>query len=343
MKKREPGIDLIRCVGLLFVVGIHFFYNNGFYFVPQDSLRILPGNTVRYLFFCCNGIFMMLTGYLKTTQPLRGKYYRSLLPVLVSYTIASAVSIPIRHFCFGDAQSLSVWITRFFTFFGVNYGWYIEMYVGLVLISPILNLAMDKLESDRGVLFLTGTLVVLTALPSATDLQLAPDFWTGMYPLTYYAIGAAIRRLQPKMRVWQGLGGAMLVSLGMGIATLLTADENFSSGFGQGYGGFWTTATAALLFLGLYRIRVGERMAKLLAWAAGGVFEGYMLSHLLDAWVYRLAPQWMKPGLWPAAFLCITIPVFLLSLLAGKALHSLTARLVRPRHSGRSAASQFAG
>ena len=32
---REPGIDLIRCVGLFFVVGVHTFLKNGFYYEPQ--------------------------------------------------------------------------------------------------------------------------------------------------------------------------------------------------------------------------------------------------------------------------------------------------------------------
>lgn len=35
--KREPGIDLIRLTGLFFVVGVHFFLYNGFYYAPRRA------------------------------------------------------------------------------------------------------------------------------------------------------------------------------------------------------------------------------------------------------------------------------------------------------------------
>lgn len=329
MHKREPGIDLIRCLGLLFVNGIHAFYFNGYYFQPQTTGVILVADGFRWLFFCANGIFMMLTGYLKTSQPLSKRYFHSLLPILVSYAIASAISIPIRHFYCNDAQSLEVWFSRFITFFGVNYGWYIEMYVGLLLFSPVLNLAMDALEKRKhGLLWLAGIMVFLTALPSATELAVAPDYWTGLYPLTFYVIGAVIRRLQPNFKSWLCLLGALLVSFGLGFVTWITTDEGASKGFGQGYGGFWVTVITTLLFLGLYRARPGKPVSRVLAWAAGGVFEGYMLSHLLDFWVYGEAKALQKPELYPLAFLCLTVPIFLISILSGKALNTLTKTLI---------------
>lgn len=345
MRKKEPGIDLIRCIGLLFVVSIHFFYNNNFYFQPQNSWRMLPANSARWLVYCCNGIFMTLTGYLKTVQPLSKRYYRSLLPVLVSYGLASMISIPIRHLFLGDPQSFATWFYRLCTFFGVNYGWYVKMYVGLLLFSPILNLAMDQLNGRSGLLWLAGTMLILTALPSATDLGIAPDYWVSLYPLTYYVLGAVIRRLQPAPSPVLCLGGAVLTAVGLGICSLLTSQGNFTDGFGQGYGGFWITLITLLLFLGLYRAQPGPRTRKLLDWASGGVFEAYMLSHLLDAWVYKSVPQWQVPGKWFLGYLFLTLPIFLVSLVAGKALHAVTAWILSPfqkslqpaveRHSGK--------
>ena len=60
MKTRESGIDLIRCIGLLFVVGVHSFLKNGFYSVPQTGGLIWAADCFRWLFYGCNGIFMML-------------------------------------------------------------------------------------------------------------------------------------------------------------------------------------------------------------------------------------------------------------------------------------------
>ena len=114
----------------------------------------------------------------------------------------------------------------------------------------------------------------------------------------------------------------------LGLISLLTATGGFSSGFDQGYGGFWITLMVIALFLGIYRMRVSNRLSKLLGWLSGGVFEGYILSRLLDVWIYDLVTQWHTPAKYPLIFLCITIPVFLISLLAGKGLHTLSTAIV---------------
>ena len=327
MKNRESGIDLLRCIGLLFVVGVHSFLNNGFYSEPQTGVLMWGANSFRWLFFCCNGIFMMLTGYLKSTKPWDRKYYRSLVPILISYLLTCVLSFPIRHFLLGEKLTMLQWLDKMVTF--ANYGWYVEMYIGLFLLSPLVNLALEHMTEPKQLLLAAGTLAGLTALPSITALNIIPDYWTSLYPVTYYVIGAVIRRLQPKLPRWICFGGVVLLAMGLGFATLITSPKYFNDGFGQGYGGFWTTIMVTLLFLGLYQVRVERKTGKILAWMAGGCFEGYILSRLLDVWVYALLPQWHTPEKYPLLFVCVTIPIFILSLLAGKGVNSLTGLLMK--------------
>ena len=98
MKQRQPGIDLVRCLGLFFVVSVHFFLYNGYYSENQTDIIMWIPNSARWLFLSCNGIFMLLTGYLKCTKPLNKAYYRSIVPILAGYFLTCAVSYPIRHF-----------------------------------------------------------------------------------------------------------------------------------------------------------------------------------------------------------------------------------------------------
>ncbi len=324
---RLPGIDLLRCLGLLFVTGIHFFLYNGFYNEPQKGALIWVANSFRWLFFSCNGIFMMLTGYLMSQKPMTSGYYRRLIPILISYTLTCLISYPIRHFLLGEALPLSEWISNYFSF--SNYSWYIEMYIGLILISPIVNLALAQIHEPRQLLGIAGVMVLLTALPSITDLNLLPDYWTGLYPITYYVIGAVIHRLQPKWPHTLSLLGAAVVVMGMGLASVLLTDEGFSKGLSSGYGGIWVSCTVTLLFIGLYRLSIPARAAKVLAWVSGGCFEGYILSRLLDVWVYDLFPQWHTPAKYPLLFVCVTIPIFLFAVLSGKAVHSISQHLVK--------------
>ena len=77
MLKRETGVDLVRCVGLFFVNGIHFFLKNGFYSEPQTGAAMWMADCFRWLFFSCNGLFLLLTGYLKSEKPFHKDYYKS--------------------------------------------------------------------------------------------------------------------------------------------------------------------------------------------------------------------------------------------------------------------------
>lgn len=327
MRNREPGIDLFRCLGLLFVTGLHAFLYNGFYSELQGGGLIWAATSFRWLFSGCNGMFMLLTGYLKSTRPLNRQYFRGLLTVLVGYALTCLISYPIRYLCFGERDPLSVWINRLFTFDG--YGWYIEMYIGLILFSPVINLALGQLKGRRALLLLAGMMAVLTALPSLTPLHLLPEYWTGLYPLTYYTLGAVIRRLELRLPPWIGLVGAVCTACFMGLLSALTARGGvFTDGFVQGgNGGALTTWMVTLLFLGVYRLPVRPGAARLLAWSSGGVFEGYLLSRLLDVWIYDCFPRWHRPEFYPLLFLCVTVPVFLCSIAAGRLVHRLAVRI----------------
>lgn len=327
MKKREPGLDILRCMALFFVNGVHMFLYNGFYQAPQTGAAMWLADSLRWLFYCCIGIFLMLTGYLKSTKPGGKGFYSGLVPVLLGYVLTCAISFPIRHFLLDDRLTLGEWIAKLLTF--GNYGWYVEMYIGLILLAPGVNLALDRLKTPKQLLGAAGVLFCVTALPSVTSLDVLPDYWKALYPFTYYMIGAVIRRLQPKVKTWQGLlaaGGWVLV---MGMISVLSTDKGFSKGFTQGYGGFWVTVLVTLLFLSFYRVKPGDRTARVFGWMAGGCFEGYLLSRLFDVWVYGLFPQWHTPEKYPLLLLVVTVPVFLMSVLLGKAVHGLVERIVK--------------
>lgn len=323
---REAGLDLFRILGLLFVNGLHACLYNGFYSVPQVGVEIWIATSFRWLFYGCNAMFMLMTGYLKSPKPWKKGYYRGLCTVLVGYVLTCIISYPVRYFLIGEKDGLLEWIKRFVTF--SNYAWYVEMYIGLILISPILNLALQQITDRRKLLLLAGSCLFVTTMHSITAIDLIPNYWSAMYPITLYVLGGVIRKLQPKLPAWSCLLTAALTAMGLGLVSLVTTDKGFSSGFTQGYGGFWVTIMVAALLLGIYRLRVSDRVGKLLLWLSGGVFEGYILSRLLDVWVYGLVPQWHTPKKYPLIFVCVTIPVFIVSLLVGKWVHTTSVAIV---------------
>ena len=327
MEKRQPGIDLVRSVAFLFVVGVHFNLYNGFYYALHEGPAMVAAESFRWLFFSCNGLYMTLTGYLISTKPWSRRYYKSLIPVLLTYVLTSAVSIPVRAFCFREAFTFWEWAEKFMSFAADYYGWYIKMYVGLLLISPILNRAMEGMEK-RGLLAMLGTMLFLTALPSATTLTFAPNYWVSLYPLTFYVLGAVIRRLQPRPKPIFCLLMAVLTAFALGLINYFCClGEKYENRIGQDYGGFWITLIVAAVFLGLYRLQPGPKAQKLLRFLASGSLGGYLMSHLLEAWVYKTFSFSHTPALYPIAFLTLTVPIFFLSAVLGNLIRVLVNRM----------------
>ena len=242
MRQREYGVDLFRCMGLLFVNALHACLYNGFYSEAQQGALMWAANSFRWLFYGCNSMFMLMTGYLKSGRPWTKGYYKGLVAVLVGYVLTCLITYPIRYYCIGEQVDMAEWVKRFFTF--SNYSWYVEMYIGLFLLSPILNLAVNSISDKKRLYLLVLTMVVMTALPAETkrlspdgSYSLIPDYWTSLYPVTLYLIGATIRKTNPKLPAWVGLGIAAATAMGLGLTSLLTATKGFSSGYTQGYGG----------------------------------------------------------------------------------------------------------
>ena len=324
MTNREPGLDLLRCIALLFVVTFHSFLNNGYYYEPQTGVTMWLAGSFRWLSVSCIGLFLMLTGYLKSEKTDVKACYRGLVPVLLGYLLAAVISIPIRHFVFGDVQTFSAWLTRLFSFSAVYYGWYVEMYIGLVLLCPFVNIILRHLQSTKALLGFGMVMLVITALPGATPWVVFPDYWRSIYPLTYYILGAIVRRTQPKINPWLGIVGALMVSAILGAATVLSTDSKLSEALTWEFPDLWIAFIVVCLFVALYRVRIPSSIGRMLAFGASGCYGGYLLSHLFDAWCYNLVPGWKSPDRYVLSFFCITLPIFVISILLGVLLERIS-------------------
>ena len=330
MPKRETGPDLIRCLAFLFVVVFHSFLYNGYYTERQTGWQMVLAGGFRWLSVSCIGLFLMLSGYLKQEQGAE-KCLRGLPPVLLGYLLAAVISIPLRHFLLGDPQPLAVWLERFLCFRGVYYGWYVEMYVGLALLMPFVNLLLAQLKTAKQLLALALALLCLTALPGATPLPIFPGYWKSIYPLTYYVLGAVIRRTNPRVPPAAAILGAPVTALALGAATVLSTDGTIDDAFTQQFADLWITVIAVCLFLGLYQARLSPGTGRALAFCAKGCFGGYLLSHLLDSWAYGCFPRWHTPQNYWKLFLCVSLPIFAISVLLGHFLQAAAEMPLRRR------------
>ena len=328
MKKREPGLDLLRCFATLLVVSAHGFMSNSYTIRPQVGIAMWLGGSFRLMGRCSVGVFLLLTGYLQCRKTDWRSCYRGLSSVLLSYLLVSAISIPIRHFVFGDVQTLSTWMQRLFGYNGAYYGWYVEMYVGLTLLTPFLNVGLKNM-SNRMLFGFSVVLLFLSSLPGLTPWIVVPDFYKYLYPVSFYVIGAIFRRVQPQIKPLYGILAALASALLMGAGTVLSTDGTFQSAMTWSFGDLGMVIVSVGLFVGMYRAKLPDSVGRFLAFAASGSFGAYLLSHLLDAQFYNFVMPWRREGRFLVIFICVSVPIYLASMVMGIGLDRITRVLLK--------------
>ena len=328
MSKREPGLDLLRCFATFLVVMAHAFTTNGYTLRAQVGAAMWIAGSFQLMGRCSVGIFLMLSGYLQSRKTDWRSCYRTLPSVLVGYLLVAFISIPIRHFVFGDVQSLSTWMQRLFGYTGAYYGWYVEMYVGLTLLTPFINLSLKQL-STKGLLGFSAVLLFLSALPGLTPWVVVPSFWKFLYPVSFYVLGAIFRRVQPKIHPLMGFAAAFTSAFLMGAVTVLSTDGTFSDAMTWSFGDLGMVIVSVGLFVGMYRLKLPNGLGKFFAFAATGSYGAYLLSHLLDAQFYKFVMPWRREGRFLLIFLCVTVPIYIASMGMGIGLDRVTGLLLK--------------
>ena len=164
-------------------------------------------------------LFLMLSGYLLCHKTASVSYYLRLIRTLFIYVCASLLVAVYRIFIAKDGLTFAGAFLGIFSFSTLSYAWYIEMYLGLYLMIPFLNILYNGLNGQKQKQWLILTFLLLTAAPSMVNIYrfdslewwllpsidnnyqpLIPDWWTGLYPLTYYFIGCYLREYPIKFK-----------------------------------------------------------------------------------------------------------------------------------------------
>ena len=313
LDKRNSTMDMIRIVSVLLVMSVHFFLYTGFYDQPMLGKRMFALCAMRTFFTCCVPMFLLLSGYLMWQKKPEKEYYFGLGKTIATYLLAGAACILYRALHMQKAYTLKTALFSFLDYSAAQYAWYIEMYTGLFLLIPFLNLAYHGLKNQKQKQLLLLTMVLLTvaptllnsfnletpgwwAAPNSTEAltRVLPQWWIGLYPVTYYFTGCYLREygLQMKSRT---------LALLLGLTTLGFALFNFWRNYGVGfqYGadilynywyGFQPYVTAVLLFALLSRANAGKlpQGARLCLWKVSDLcLCMYLVSYIFDKLFYE--------------------------------------------------------
>lgn len=292
--KRLFGLDVIRSFAVLFVICIHFFLNTSFYVVPFEGANMLFQASLRWVFIICVPLFLILSGYLQSEKTPAENYYKAITPMLGIYILYSILSIAVRTLYFKEYRTIIGWIADIMSFRANGYSWYINMYIGLYLLIPFLNILFNNIKNRREHNILLLTMIFITGIPgffnnAPENIKFLhfPDWWLTLYPITYYFLGAYIREYRVKLnKPLAAVLFLLLVSFETLITSQLSKGRIFYNGVGD-YGSILILLQAALFFLIFYDIDTNRKRLKSFCATISTVsLDIFLCSYISDRIVY---------------------------------------------------------
>lgn len=296
--KRFVGIDFIKTFAAFSIISVHFFLNTYYYYNNLILCENLFIQTyLRWIFMMCVPLFIISTGYLQLNKKINKNYYLNFLKVIGIYILYSLLSIIVRIIFFKETQSVLKWMFDIAKFSANPYSWYINMYFGLYLLIPFLNLITYSLKNKKEHILLIFILLILCGLPSffnfmpitneKTSIFYFPDWWMGIYPLLYYFIGNYIKKYTPKKN--KVICCILLISI-VFIETILTFYFSnggyFFNATGE-YNSILVIFSSILFFLLFYDINFNHKIIDTILNKISSIsLDIYLGSYVVDRIVY---------------------------------------------------------
>lgn len=303
-KTRLCGIDIVRIIAISSVILLHAISSVRSFEAPLDMTEVFY-LYLRNLAMAAVPLFLLITGYLQKNKTFTLAYYRGIIPVGMSYLVISILSLVTDKINGMVEFNIVTAIIKILDFSANGYAWYFEMYIGLFLIVPFLNMVYRGINTKSGKIALIAILSFLTLFPDTVvgfspyydghggtiALNIIPDFFKSLYPITYYFIGSFISEYKPKMnfviRIALAVAAPLLPTL-----TILWFSNSRASYAWYLFNGFQTIPvclTAVAVFLAFYNtdIRFGW-IKKGISVVAECAFEMYLVSYIVDNYVYLI-------------------------------------------------------
>ena len=258
-EKRFDFIDYIKVIACFSVIAVHVRLNL-MSAIPASAFGMKSKLFFAFdyqLFISCVPLFLMCTGFLMINKKYDGKYILSLIKTYGIYVVCSIMTAILFFSVIGTPIILKEVVYKIFTFKEISYSWYVEMYLGLGMLIPMLNKIIKdctKKQLKTGVAVLVMVIAIPKFVNSVGPINryiILPAYWTGFYPIIYYLLGAYFRLYQLEVeRVKKQF--VLLGYLGMVALGIMINIFNSSPYVGDSEGGYASiliVAQSALLFL----------------------------------------------------------------------------------------------
>ena len=287
--KREVGGDIARTIAVILVPLVHFFGLTFYYNTKFDSTMLLP-TAIRWLGICAVPLFMIISGYFKVNSSFTKKHYFAIIPLLCTHIVISTIRIWVDYHFHGEAIDTTYILDRLLYF---KYGWYIRLYIGMLLIMPLINIGYKNIGDKWKKEVIILTLVGLNALVPLT-FDVVPSSWLILYVFGYYLIGCYLREYKVKINYLTGILGVVAILAIVSFATCIHCDGDvFDWSFigyqgNSGYSAMVTVFISMLIMVMCLNINFNNKIISFVFKAISLVsLEMYLFSQMFDGFVYK--------------------------------------------------------
>lgn len=351
--KRDFGLDLVKVIAMIFVPCVHFFLYNGHYYYytigQEDTTAFIFTTVIRDLFFICVPLFMLVTGALSYYHPadLSKRHYVKITPILVNSLIIGLLVIWYKLATVApgaDTTALTPYRLAQALWSGnlPSYGWYVNMYVSLFVLMPIIDAAYNSLDSQKKKTGMMIACILLSVIPMSvnkfkiedTSIGMMPSFFSAVFwPVAYYVVGKYIREFNIKVNRVLLSCLLLLCLIYQSVKVVLTGQgTTFFKAVYADNGDFISMLTAVCFFLMIYNINTKNKVVRsIFASLSSITLSVYLLSWFCDQTFYKgITPTIHTFGDYPLAFLKVVPLTLLLSILAAYVVGVLIKLISRP-------------
>jgi surface polysaccharide O-acyltransferase-like enzyme len=248
----------------------------------------------REFFMICVPLFLILIGYLNNKKELSKKYYQSLLPKILIYIVAAICQLLFMKFYQNENLTFLDALYSILNF-DIHYAWYINMYFGLFLLIPFLNLIYSSLKDKKQKQFIIIILLILTCVPSlfTENKYLISDWWTNIYPLTYYFIGCYLSEF--KINISKAKNYILLIALTIIYGVIIYHQCLGTTYIKEAYNHEWYGIMPLSLSILCFNLLLNFNLGKISKWLkdklvkiSNLVFAAYLVSWIFDSVVYTI-------------------------------------------------------
>lgn len=329
-QQRDIGLDIVRVVAILFVITGHFFVNTHIVAHPVSNVNLLAQAFCNSVSTVAVPLFVLLTGYLhrrKRYTEINLHTFFGLKKVMVSYLFFSMLCFLLRFFYFNEQHSVVEWGQMLMDFSLIPYGWYIEMYIGLFLLMPFLNITFESLHTQNNRRSLIIATVINGSLPAFVNrggYQLLPDYFATFSSVAaFYFIGSYIASYRPQVRKSVLLSVVVLACMADAGSNMLL--HRVYNPMGGDIFGFFYIVVATAVFLLLYDVKSEQHWISKIAIYT---LDVYLCSWLFDALYYTFLKAHFyttQESFFP--FILLTVPMVYFSSLLVSWLKSKVVRM----------------